>query len=299
MAFSPRGWRLVRIGAGPDVRLGAVDPAAPSVVRALRERDPLEALRRGLARCAAEATDEHAVEDPATLAPLRLLAPLEPQEIWAAGVTYERSRHARVEESESSADVYALVYDAERPELFLKDAGCRRTVGPNEAVAVRSESRWTVPEPELGLVLDADGSIMAVTAGNDLTARDIEAENPLYLPQAKLFAGCCALGPAVLVPDDPAAPYAISVRIWNAEGALVNEDGLLVRPGEPAARGLGAAHRDWRRPARRRRPRAGLSRRGRSRGHRSALEPRARRVERRRWRFALRCPGSAPATPRP
>jgi 2-dehydro-3-deoxy-D-arabinonate dehydratase len=224
MAFSPRGWRLVRIGAGPDVRLGAVDPAAPSVVRALRERDPLEALRRGLARCAAEATDEHAVEDPATLAPLRLLAPLEPQEIWAAGVTYERSRHARVEESESSADVYALVYDAERPELFLKDAGCRRTVGPNEAVAVRSESRWTVPEPELGLVLDADGSIMAVTAGNDLTARDIEAENPLYLPQAKLFAGCCALGPAVLVPDDPAAPYAISVRIWNAEGALVNED---------------------------------------------------------------------------
>jgi 2-dehydro-3-deoxy-D-arabinonate dehydratase len=224
MAFSARGWRLVRIGHGPDVLLGAVDPAAPSVVRELRERDPLAALRRGLARCAAEATGEHVAEDPATLAPLRLLAPLQPEEIWAAGVTYERSRHARVEESESSADVYALVYDAERPELFLKDAGCRRTVGPNEAIAVRSESRWTVPEPELGLVLDADGSIMAVTAGNDLTARDIEAENPLYLPQAKLFAGCCALGPAVLVPDDPAAPYAISVRIWNEEGALVNED---------------------------------------------------------------------------
>ena len=224
MAFSARGWRLVRIGHGPDALLGAVDPAAPSVVRELRERDPLAALRRGLARCAAEAKGEHVAEDPATLAPLRLLAPLQPEEIWAAGVTYERSRHARIEESESSADVYALVYDAERPELFLKDAGCRRTVGPNEAVAVRSESRWTVPEPELGLVLDADGSIMAVTAGNDLTARDIEAENPLYLPQAKLFARCCALGPAVLVPDDPVAPYAISVRIWNAEGALVNED---------------------------------------------------------------------------
>jgi 2-dehydro-3-deoxy-D-arabinonate dehydratase len=193
-------------------------------VRELRERDPLAALRRGLARCAAEAVGEHLAEDPATLAPLPLLAPLVPDEIWAAGVTYERSRHARIEESESSADVYALVYDAERPELFLKDAGCRRTVGPGEAVAVRSESRWTVPEPELGLVLDADGSIMAVTGGNDLTARDIEAENPLYLPQAKLFAGCCALGPAVLVPDDPTAPYAISVRIWNAEGDLVHED---------------------------------------------------------------------------
>ena len=89
---------------------------------------------------------------------------------------------------------------------------------------MRSESRWTVPEPELGLVLDEDGSIIAVTAGNDLTARDIEAENPLYLPQAKIFAACCAIGPAVLVPDDPSAPYAISVRIWNADGALVNED---------------------------------------------------------------------------
>ena len=222
--FAPRGWRLVRLGDRSEPRLGAIDPAAPSVVRELRERDPLAALRCGLARCAAEAVGEHVAEDPATLAPLPLLAPLVPDEIWAAGVTYERSRHARIEESTSSADVYALVYDAERPELFLKDAGCRRTVGPGEAVAVRSESRWTVPEPELGLVLDADGAIMAVTGGNDLTARDIEAENPLYLPQAKLFAACCALGPAVLVPDDPAAPYAISVRIWNADGVLVNED---------------------------------------------------------------------------
>jgi 2-dehydro-3-deoxy-D-arabinonate dehydratase len=226
---------LVRLGGGAEPRLGAIDPAAPAVVLELRERDPLAALRRGLAQCAGEAVDEHLADDPATLAPLPLLAPLVPGEIWAAGVTYERSRHARIEESESSADVYALVYDAERPELFLKDAGCRRTVGPGEAVAVRSESRWTVPEPELGLVLDADGSIMAVTGGNDLTARDIEAENPLYLPQAKLFAACCALGPAVLVPDDPAAPFAISIRIWNAEGALVNED----------ATSTGAMHRSF------------------------------------------------------
>jgi 2-dehydro-3-deoxy-D-arabinonate dehydratase len=81
-----------------------------------------------------------------------------------------------------------------------------------------------VPEAELGLVLEADGTILAMTAGNDLTARDIEAENPLYLPQAKLFAACCSLGPAVLVPDDPAAPFAIAVRIWDETGALVNED---------------------------------------------------------------------------
>ena len=223
-SFTPRGWRLVRLGGGAEPILGAIDPAAPQVVRELRERDPLAALRRGLEAGAAQAVGEHIAGDPATLAGLPLLMPLAPDEIWAAGVTYERSRHARIEESESSADVYALVYDAERPELFLKDAGCRRTVGPNDAVAVRTESTWTVPEPELALVLDAAGAIIAVTAGNDLTARDIEAENPLYLPQAKLFTACCSLGPAVLVPDDPAAPFAISVRIWDAEGALVNED---------------------------------------------------------------------------
>lgn len=224
-AFTPRGWRLVRIGGGPEPVLGAIDPAAPAVVRELRERDPLAALRRGLAQCAGEAVGERHAGDPGTLASLPLLAPLAPDEIWAAGVTYERSRHARIEESAHAADVYDRVYDAERPELFLKDAGCRRTVGPGEAVAVRSESRWTVPEAELGLVLEADGTIIAVTAGNDLTARDIEAENPLYIPQAKLFAACCALGPAVLVPDDPDAPYAIAVRIWDEQGKLLNEDG--------------------------------------------------------------------------
>lgn len=224
-AFVPRGWRLVRLGGGPEPRLGAIDPAAPTVVRELRERDPLAALRRGLAAGAAEAVGEHVADDPATLAGLPLLAPLAPDEIWAAGVTYERSRHARIEESESAADAYERVYDAERPEIFLKDAACRRTVGPNEAVAVRTESKWTVPEAELGLVLEADGSILAMIGGDDLTARDIEAENPLYLPQAKLFTACCAIGPAVLVPDDPRAPFAISVRIWDESGALVNEDG--------------------------------------------------------------------------
>jgi 2-dehydro-3-deoxy-D-arabinonate dehydratase len=223
--FTPRGWRLVRLGGGSEPRLGAIDPAAPQVVRELRERDPIAALRRGLAAGAAEAVGEHVADDAATLATLPLLAPLQPEEIWAAGVTYERSRSARVEESESAADVYDRVYEAERPEIFLKDAGCRRTVGPNEPVGVRSESTWTVPEAELGLVLGADGRILAFIGGNDLTARDIEAANPLYIPQAKLFAACCAIGPAVLVPDDPGAPLEISVRIWDTAGTLVNEDG--------------------------------------------------------------------------
>ena len=176
--FTPRGWRLVRLGGGSEPRLGAIDPAAPQVVRELRERDPIAALRRGLAAGAAEAVGEHVADDAATLAGLPLLAPLQPDEIWAAGVTYERSRSARVEESESAADVYDRVYEAERPEIFLKDAGCRRTVGPNEPVGVRSESTWTVPEAELGLVLGADGEILAFIGGNDLTARDIEAANP-------------------------------------------------------------------------------------------------------------------------
>jgi len=224
-SFTPRGWRLVRLGGGAEPILGAIDPAAPQVVRELRERDPLAALRRGLEAGAAQAVGEHIAGDPATLAGLPLLMPLAPDEIWAAGVTYERSRSARVEESESAADVYDRVYEAERPEIFLKDAACRRTVGPNEPVAVRTESTWTVPEAELGLVLGARGEILAFIAGNDLTARDIEAANPLYIPQAKLFAACCAIGPAVLVPDDPGAPLEISVRIWDAGGELVNEDG--------------------------------------------------------------------------
>src|SRR5581483_2442454 len=122
--------------------------------------------------------------DPETLEPspdagYELLLPVEPPEIWCAGVTYERSRNARIEES-AVRDVYSLVYDAERPELFLKDAGCRRTVGPGGTIAVRSDSHWNVPEPEIGLWLDGDGTIMGYTIGNDVSSRDIEGANPLY-----------------------------------------------------------------------------------------------------------------------
>src|SRR5262249_21641519 len=138
-------------------------------------------------------------------------------EIWCAGVTYARSRDARVEESKVQ-DVYSLVYAADRPELFLKDAACRRTVGPGERIGVRADSTWDVPEPEIGLVLGEAGSIAGYTIGNDVSSRSIEGENPLYLPQAKLFAGACAIGPAVLVPDDWAEPLRIQLRIVGADG---------------------------------------------------------------------------------
>ena len=149
--------------------------------------------------------------------PYKLLLPFEPPEVWCAGVTYERSRDARIEES-AVEDVYSLVYDAERPELFLKDAGCRRTVGPGEAVGVRSDSAWNVPEPEIGLVLGEGGEIAGATIGNDVSSREIEGANPLYLPQAKVFAGACALGPAVLSPV-PSEPFEIRMRILDASGA--------------------------------------------------------------------------------
>ena len=125
---------------------------------------------------------------------LTLLSPIDPPEVWCAGVTYERSRNARVEES-AVKDVYDLVYDAHRPELFLKDAACRRTVGPGEPIGIRGDSTWNVPEPEIGLVIGERGRILAYTIGNDVSSREIEGANPLYLSQAKVYASSCAIGP--------------------------------------------------------------------------------------------------------
>jgi 2-dehydro-3-deoxy-D-arabinonate dehydratase len=165
----------------------------------------------------AEGIVEGTAESPEELDSFELAIPVEPPEVWCAGVTYERSRDARIEES-AVKDVYALVYDAARPELFLKDAGCRRTVGPGEPVGVRSDSAWDVPEPEIGIVLGEGGALTGLTIGNDVSSREIEGANPLYLPQAKIFAGACALGPAVLVPDDWEAPLEIRMRITDAAG---------------------------------------------------------------------------------
>ena len=161
-----------------------------------------------------EPVDDETLELPP---PYTLLAPVDPPEVWGAGVTYLRSRDARVEESDAQA-LYTLVYEAERPELFLKDAGGRRTVGPGEPVGVRSDSPWNVPEPEVALVLGAGGALKGVTIGNDVSSRSIEGANPLYLPQAKIFAGACALGPAVLETDDWSLELAIEMRIVSADG---------------------------------------------------------------------------------
>ena len=159
-------------------------------------------------------------ELPEELDAFELAIPVEPPEVWGAGVTYERSLDARVEES-SVKELYTHVYDADRPELFLKDAAMRRTVGPGGEIRTRSDSRWMVPEPELGLVLGEGGEPVAVTIGNDVSSRDIEGENPLYIPQAKIFAGACAIGPALAVPDDWKAPFAIRLRIVGADGSEI------------------------------------------------------------------------------
>jgi 2-dehydro-3-deoxy-D-arabinonate dehydratase len=223
--FQARGWRVVRFrGADGEPRVGAVDPAEPATVVELASPDPLDVLRLGgLAERAAASSRTIQAYDAETLElpdPWELLVPVVPTETWAAGVTYERSRRARVEETHVQ-DVYSLVYVAERPEIFLKDAAGRRTVGPGAAVGVRADSSWTVPEPELTLVLGDHGTVLGVTIGNDLTARDIEGENPLYLPQAKLFAGACAIGPAILVADDLAAPFTIELRIVDRDGSEI------------------------------------------------------------------------------
>jgi 2-dehydro-3-deoxy-D-arabinonate dehydratase len=167
------------------------------------------------------ADDPHAMADEWFAAgspaepPTDVLAPIASQEVWAAGVTYLRSRVARATEShDSGADVfYDRVYDAERPELFFK-ATPHRVVGPGGTVRIRSDSEWNVPEPELALVLDRAGRIVGHTIGNDMSSRSIEGDNPLYLPQAKVYRGCCALGPAiVLVEQPPGTDTAIEMTI--------------------------------------------------------------------------------------
>jgi 2-dehydro-3-deoxy-D-arabinonate dehydratase len=152
----------------------------------------------------------------------RILAPLVSQEVWAAGVTYYRSRTARMEEARESGgdDFYDRVYKAERPELFFK-ATAHRVAGPGERVRIRHDSHWNVPEPELALAVTRKGKIVGYTIGNDMSSRDIEGENPLYLPQAKVYDGSCALGPCILVAEEaPPSSTEIGLQILR-EGETV------------------------------------------------------------------------------
>ncbi len=143
-----------------------------------------------------------------------LLAPIERQEVWAAGVTYLRSKKARMEESDFSATAYDKVYEAPRPELFFK-ALAEKVVGPGEKVGIRQDARWSVPEPELALVLNSRGQIVGCTIGNDMSSRDIEGENLLYLPQAKIYEKSCALGPWIVIgpSEEEARHWKIGIRI--------------------------------------------------------------------------------------
>ena len=147
------------------------------------------------------------------------LVPIGSQEVWASGVTYYRSRDARMEESKDAGggDFYDRVYSATRPELFFKSSAAR-VVGPGDKVRIRADAKWSVPEPELTLVLSPTGRIIGYTAGNDMSSRDIEGENPLYLPQAKVYDGACALGPSIFITPTPisAAETAIEIQILRS-----------------------------------------------------------------------------------
>lgn len=200
--------RIGRWAAGDGGTLVGVasddaDEVRPLAVGALGEllRLPVAEIEE---RCAATG-------DP--VRPGRPLPPVDGRtEVWAAGVTYRKSREARVEESERSSDVYEQVYDAERPELFFKSAAWRVT-GHGGTVSIRADSELNVPEPELALVINAHGEIAGYTVCNDMSSRTIEGVNPLYLPQAKIYLGGCAVGPSIRPVWEVADPYALDIEL--------------------------------------------------------------------------------------
>jgi 2-dehydro-3-deoxy-D-arabinonate dehydratase len=213
---------------------GSVDAGPRSLADPSESLDRVLSERRGLASIGS--TDEQVPEDAVAV------APVEGQEVWAAGVTYLRSRDARREET-VDATPYDLVYEAERPELFFKAPGWR-CVGPGEAIGIRRDSAWNVPEPEIALVLDADRCIVGATIGNDVSSRSIEGENPLYLPQAKIYEAACALGPCIVPIEE--LPDALEIRMRvERDGEIVVVDrtttAQMRRPFEELADWLGRA----------------------------------------------------------
>lgn len=161
---------------------------------------------------------------------VRLLPPVERQEVWAVGVTYLRSKKARMEESDFSATAYDQVYDAPRPELFFKSMP-EKVVGPGDAVGIRRDATWNVPEPELALVLNSRGSVVGYTIGNDMSSRDIEGENLLYLPQAKIYDRACAVGPCIVVgeSEESARGWTISLQISREGNVVFSGDTTVAR----------------------------------------------------------------------
>jgi 2-dehydro-3-deoxy-D-arabinonate dehydratase len=154
---------------------------------------------------------------------IQLLSPIERQEVWAAGVTYLRSKKARMEESNFSANAYDRAYSAQRPEIFFKSLP-EKVVGPGEPVGIRTDAQWNVPEPELALVINSQGTIVGYTIGNDMSSRDIEGENLLYLPQAKIYHRSCAVGPCIVIgsTETVARTWTITLQIYR-EGRIIFE----------------------------------------------------------------------------
>lgn len=205
----------VRIGLLTDEQtLLDLNAAASDTLSTLLEKSPTE-----LANLVKQNLPRHSLAD------VRLLTPVERQEVWAVGVTYLRSKKARMEESDFSATAYDKVYDAPRPELFFKSIP-EKVVGPSDAVGIRSDAKWNVPEPELAFVINSRGNIVGFTIGNDMSSRDIEGENLLYLPQAKIYEKSCAVGPVVVVGATEA-----DARNWLIQLAI-ERNGARVFEGE-------------------------------------------------------------------
>jgi 2-dehydro-3-deoxy-D-arabinonate dehydratase len=206
--------RLCRFTAdeSSDTRIGLIASSGTVIDLTGAGIDRMQGLlERGdladeLRRLTAAGLQEHPLET------VRLHTPVESQEVWAAGVTYLRSKQARMEESAFSADAYDRVYDAARPEIFFKSLP-DKVVSPGDAVGIRRDSHWNVPEPELALVINAAARIVGFTIGNDMSSRDIEGENVLYLPQAKTYARSCAVGPWIVVGADEADARAWSIHL--------------------------------------------------------------------------------------
>lgn len=211
---------LVRYAdAGGVHRLGAMHDggiaALPFESLGAALRVPLATLR--------EAVDAALLEPSAPASSVRLLAPVDAQEVWAAGVTYLRSRDARLEES-GGADVYQRVYEADRPELFFKCAGWR-VVAPGDGIGVRADSGWNLPEPEIAVVVNAHGEIAGFTVGDDVSSRDIEGANALYLPQAKVYRRACALGPGIRPAWELAADPVFDIDLAVCRAGEIVEQG--------------------------------------------------------------------------
>lgn len=222
MTYLPQVGRQKRWGWVEENRVTPLDEQA--VMRVLTEPDAAGLNR--LAEVAASTSDSETLAfdalhtEPNRYGHPSLAAPvLSGQEVWGAGVTYESSKIARMAESPEGGDFYARVYLAERPELFFK-ATPNRVVGTLDRVRIRQDATWNVPEPELAVLIAANGQILGYTVGNDMSSRDIEGENPLYLPQAKLYQGSCALGP-VIVPADRIDPQNVRIELTIRRGEAV------------------------------------------------------------------------------